>query len=348
MSLVVLEAGLLTTVQDLGRYGSRSSGVVTSGAADPAALRTANALVANEPGAAGLELTLTGGVLRFEQDAVVALCGAAMDARAEGGPPLPAGRPVLVRGGTVLRLGAARSGVRAYLAVAGGLAVPAVLGSRSTHVRARLGGLAGRALQAGDRLPAGPPTAAGAALAERLAAAAAPGAVLTTAPWALSPREAPGPAQRRAPGGAVRLRAVRLRAVRGPEAERFEAGSLEAFFARPYRVSAQADRMGCRLEGEPLRLRADGEMLSEAVVPGTVQVPAGGQPIALLADAQTTGGYPRIAQIAAVDLPLLAQARPGTQVGFEEITLAESQALYLLQELAFRRLEAAVWARIQG
>ncbi|WDM26828.1 biotin-dependent carboxyltransferase family protein [Paenibacillus mucilaginosus] len=345
MSLVVLEAGLLTTVQDLGRIGSRSSGVVSSGAADPAALRTANVLIGNEPWAAGLELTLTGGVLRFEQDVVVALCGAAMDARAEGGPPLPAGRPVLVRGGTALRLGAARSGVRAYLAVAGGLAVPAVLGSRSTHVRARLGGLAGRALQAGDRLPAGPPPAAAAALAGRLAAAAVPGAALTPAPWALSPRTAPGPAQRGAPGPGG---AVRLRAVRGPEAQRFEAESLEAFFARPYRVSAQADRMGCRLEGEPLRLRAAGEMLSEAVVPGTVQVPAGGQPIALLADAQTTGGYPRIAQIAAVDLPLLAQARAGTPVRFEEIPLAEAQALYLLQELAFRRLEAAVRARIES
>ncbi|MFN0226282.1 KipI antagonist, partial [Paenibacillus sp. KR2-11] len=205
------------------------------------------------------------------------------------------------------------------------------------------GGVAGRALQAGARLPAGPPPAAGRALAERLAAAAAPGAALTPAPWALSLRQAPGAVPRSGPGGELRLRAVP-----GPEAKRFEAGSLEAFFASPYRVSAQADRMGCRLEGPALTLRESGEMLSEAVVPGTVQVPAGGQPIALLADAQTTGGYPRIAQLAAVDVPLLAQARAGTLLRFEAISLAEAQALYLLQELAFRRLEAAVRARIES
>ncbi|MGF9713507.1 biotin-dependent carboxyltransferase family protein [Paenibacillus naphthalenovorans] len=337
MSMVVEKPGMLTTVQDAGRFGRRGIGVVTAGAVDPFAFRTANALVANAPGAAVLEMTLTGAVLRFEQEAVVAFCGAEMDAHAEGGPPLPGWRPVLVRSGTVLRFGSARSGVRAYLAVAGGFAVPAVLGSRSTYVPARFGGLAGRPLQAGDRLPVGPPPALAAALHARLAAAAAPGAALSPAPWALAREARPPYAEHPA-----------IRAVRGREAESFEARSLEAFFSAPYRVTAQSDRMGCRLDGERLALISPLEMISEAVTPGTIQVPPDGQPIVLLADVQTTGGYPRIAQVAAVDLPLVAQARPGSRLRFTEITAPEAQALYILRELAFRQLAAAVEARIKS
>lgn len=208
MSIVVEKPGLLTTIQDAGRFGRRGIGVVTSGGVDPFALRTANLLVANAAGAAALEMTVTGAELRFEQDAVVALCGAEMAAQADSGPPLPGWRPVLVRSGTVLRFGAARSGMRAYLAVAGGIAVPAVLASRSTYVPARLGGLAGRAIQAGDRLPVGPQPALAAELRAGLAAAAAPGAALSSAPWALAHESLPSAAEQ-----------PTLRAVRGREAE---------------------------------------------------------------------------------------------------------------------------------
>lgn len=337
MSVVVLEPGLQTTVQDAGRFGLRGVGVVPGGAADAFALRAANALVGNAPGEAALEMTLTGASLRFEQDVLVALCGADMDARAGSGPPLPRWRPVLLRSGTALRIRAARTGVRAYLAVAGGFAVPAVLGSRSAHVRAQLPGFAGRALRAGDRLPLGAPSAAAAALHARLAAVAAREAPFAAAPWALAPGARPRYAEHPA-----------VRAVRGREAERFEAVSLEAFFAAPYKLTPQSDRMGCRLEGPRLALRESLEMRSEAAVPGTVQVPPHGQPIALLADAQTTGGYPRIAHIAAVDLPLLAQTRPGATVRFVEITHAEAQALYIRQELELRRIAAAVRMRANG
>lgn len=334
MTVLVEEAGLLTTIQDAGRYGYRGVGVALSGAVDRFALRAANLLVGNAPGAAALELTLTGPALRFERDTLVALCGADMDARADG-EPLPGWRPALVRGGALLRLGPARAGMRAYLAAAGGFAVPEALGSRSTHVRAGLGGVAGRPLQAGDRLQLGPAAPHAAAFAARLAAAAPQGA-LAPARWALAPSARPAYAAHPV-----------VRAVRGREAEAFEARSLERFFAAPYRITPQSDRMGCRLDGERLALTEPLEMVSEAVAPGTVQVPPDGRPIVLLADAQTTGGYPRIAQVTAADLPLFVQARPGAEVAFREISLAEAQALALLQELELRRLGAAAAARLK-
>ncbi|WP_284641593.1 biotin-dependent carboxyltransferase family protein [Paenibacillus silviterrae] len=334
MSILVESPGLLTTVQDLGRYGHRGIGVSVGGAVDTFALRAANALVGNEPQHAALELTMLGATLRFREDALVALCGAELDARAVEGPPLPGWRPVLVRSGTTLRLGPARRGLRAVLAVAGGIAVPAPLASRSTLVRARLGGLAGRALAAGDLLPVGPLPALAASLRAQLAAAEGP---LVPAPWALAAQARPPYAEHPV-----------IRVVRGREAEAFEASSLERFFSAAWRLTPQSDRMGCRLDGSPLALRAPLEMISEAVVPGTIQVPPAGRPIVLLSDAQTTGGYPRIAQAAAVDLPLIAQVRPGGTLRFTEISQAEAQALYLARELELQALQASVRARINS
>lgn len=292
-----------------------------------------NLLVGNERGMAALEMTLTGATLEFREDALVALCGAAMDARAEDGPPLPGWRPVLVRSGTVLRLGRALRGARACLAVAGGIAVPAVLGSRSTHVPSRLGGFAGRALQPGDRLQAGAPTAAALALEARLAAAA-PGTPIAPAAWAIAPSARPPYAEQPV-----------VRVTRGREAEAMTGESLHHFLTTPYSVTLQSDRMGYRLEGERLEETEPQEMISEAVTIGTVQVPPGGQPIVLMADAQTTGGYPRIAQVAAVDLPLLAQLKPGGAVRFREISLQEAQALYVQQQLLLKQLEKMVRIR---
>ncbi|WP_028552230.1 biotin-dependent carboxyltransferase family protein [Paenibacillus sp. UNC451MF] len=334
MTIEVLNPGLLTTVQDEGRFGLRGVGVVTSGAMDRFALHAANLLVGNERGAAVLEMTLTGATLEFREDALVALCGADMDARAEEGPPLPSWRPVLVRSGTVLRCGRALRGARACLAVAGGIAVPAVLGSRSTHVPSRLGGYAGRALLPGDRLQAGAPSAAAIALAARLAAVA-PGAPIAPTMWAIAPSARPPYAEQPA-----------VRVTRGREAEAMTGGSLHSFFTTPYSVTPQSDRMGYRLTGERLEETEPQEMISEAVTMGTVQVPPGGQPIVLMADAQTTGGYPRIAQVAAVDLPLLAQLKPSGAVRFREISIQEAQVLYIQQQLFFRQLEKTVRIRL--
>jgi antagonist of KipI len=322
MSLHILRPGLLTTVQDLGRTGYQQDGVVVSGAMDATALRVANLLVGNDEHAAGLEITVLGPRIRFGADHLVALTGADC-APTLNGEPVGQNRAVWVAAGAELALGAARAGCRAYLAVAGGVAVPPVLGSRSTYLRAGFGGLAGRALQTGDELSVGTPSTSSTRLAHRLAHPAAG--------WAQA-RFTPGPDLCPVPRPAPVVRALR-----GPEYAWFAAGSQRAFWREPFTISPAADRMGYRLQGPPLARHNDAELLSSAVAFGTVQVPAGGQPIVLMADHQTTGGYPRLAQVISADFSVLAQARPGQALHFWEVSLAQAQALYLAQE---RRLQA--------
>jgi antagonist of KipI len=323
MSLHIVRPGLLTTVQDLGRPGYQHLGVVVSGAMDALALRVANLLVGNVTDAAGLEITLLGPTICFESEQLIALTGADLSPTLDG-QPMPQHRPVAVRTGTVLAFGAVRAGCRAYLAVAGGLAVPLVLGSRATYLRATLGGWHGRALLAGDELPTGEPTATG----KRLQQALTPTflANWTAACWTPGPALCPTPRPQ-----------PLIRAVRGPEYAQFNEASQRAFWHEPFTVTPAADRMGYRLQGAVLQREIATELLSSAVTFGTVQVPPGGQPIVLLADAQTTGGYPRLAQVITADFSSLAQARPGQQLRFQEVSLAEAQALYLAQE---RRLQA--------
>ncbi|MVN77265.1 5-oxoprolinase/urea amidolyase family protein [Hymenobacter sp. HMF4947] len=333
MSISVLRPGLLTTVQDLGRPGYQQAGIVVGGALDALALRVANLLVGNPETAAGLEITLRGPTLRFETDHLVALTGADLTPTI-GGQALPLHRPVWVRAGAELVFGGARAGCRAYLAVSGGLAVPLVLGSRATYLRAALGGLDGRALRAGDQLPAPGPTPAGQQLARQLRAAAA------ASHWAAS-TWTPGPALRPTPHPAPSIRALR-----GPEYGQFSAASQWAFWHEPFGVTAAADRMGYRLQGPALARTVATELLSSAVTFGTVQVPAGGQAIVLLADCQTTGGYPRLAQVITADFAALAQARPGQRLRFQEVTLAEAQALYLAQEQRLHALRRALAVKL--
>lgn len=333
MTVTVLRPGLLTTVQDLGRPGWQRFGVPVGGAMDPVALRVANALVGNSEDAAALEITLQGPRLRFDADALIAVCGADLSPTVDG-MPLPQWRPVLVRRGSVLAFGRPRWGVRSYLAVAGGWDVPSVLGSRSTDRRAGLGGIGGRALREGDRLPAGVPTP----LAHHLMATLS-GRVdrrpLASVTWRTSPRAYPAYA---AP--------PTVRALRGPEFDAFSPEAQAAFFTRPFRVTPQSDRMGYRLAGPTLALRKAIELVSEGVSTGTVQVPPDGQPIVLLADRQTAGGYPRIACVATVDLPVLAQTPPGAIVRFREVSMGEAQALLVQREHLLRRLRAAIARRL--
>ncbi len=331
MSITVLKPGLLTTVQDLGRFGYQQAGLVISGALDAGALRTANLLVGNPETAAGLEITLRGPRLRLAADTLLALIGADLGATI-GGQPVPLGRPVAARAGTVLAFDKPNASGRAWLAVAGGVAVPPVLGSRATYLRAALGGLAGRALRAGDELPVGEWPAA----TQRLFALLKPAAgVGGAARWhvAREPLARPGIP-------------LSVRALPGPEYEQFSPASQRAFWAEPFTVTPAADRMGARLSGPSLERLAAPELLSSAVTFGTVQVPAGGQPIVLLADCQTTGGYPRLAQVIAADRSRLAQALPGTQLRFRPVTLAEAQALYLAQEQHLSALARAVHLKI--
>jgi KipI family sensor histidine kinase inhibitor len=298
----VVRAGMFTTVQDLGRRGQRASGVPLSGAADNFALRVANLLVGNDEHEAGLEFTLVGPELRFLQDSVIAICGGEFG---EG----PHWRPIAVRQGTLFRVGTARRGCRGYLAIAGGIAVEPVLGSRSTYGRARLGGHEGRTLSDGDVL-------------------AVPKVHRAFRDhWRIDERILPRYAS-----------AATVRVLPGVHAHEFEADWSE----RRFTVSAHSDRMGARLTGVPLQRRNPTELQSLPVAPGAIQVPPDGLPIVLLADAQTIGGYPQLAHVITVDLPVMAQLRPGDEVRFVAVTLDNARELIAAQERALGLLREGV------
>ncbi|MDG4761034.1 biotin-dependent carboxyltransferase family protein [Micromonospora sp. WMMD710] len=274
----VLRAGALTTVQDLGRPGWAHLGVPRSGALDPTALRLANRLVGNPEQAAGLEITLTGCALRLTRATTLALTGAEVTVHV-GDRPGDTGRPLSVPAGAVLRIGPARRGVRSWLAVAGGIDVPTVLGSRSTDT---LSGLGPPPLRDGDRLPLGRPPGEPASVDLTVGTAPPPELHLS----------------------------VRL----GPRHDWFTPTALERLLGTPYTVSPVSNRVGARLAGAPLPRAVAGELPSEAIVLGAVQVPADGQPLIFLADHPTTGGYPVVGVV--TDVTPLAQARPGTTVRF--------------------------------
>jgi antagonist of KipI len=329
MSIRVIKPGLLTSVQDLGRYGYQKHGVIVSGAMDPFAHRIANLLVGNQESEATLEMTLLGPTLQFEADALIAICGADLSPSV-GSIPLPLWKPILVKKGETVRFGGCRNGTRAYLAVAGGFPLPKVMGSRSTYLRAGLGGYNGRSLLTGDELPIGIPSEQGRLLIGQLQSQRGEGA-FSAAEWGAAPELMP----------AYRAQPV-IRAMRGNQFEWFSPESREAFFTRPFRVTPQSDRMGYRLEGPTLNLAEKKELISEAVAFGSVQVPAEGNPIVLLADRQTTGGYPKIAQIATVDLPVIAQTKPGDTLRFEEISREEAEYLYVERENHIRQLKLGI------
>lgn len=296
--LVVADAGLWTSIQDLGRPGQRAAGLPLSGAVDAPALRLANLLVGNREAAPGIEFTLVGPELVFERDAIVAVAGGEFTG-------LPRGQPVRIRAGTRLAVGQARSGCRGVLAIAGGIAVPDVLGSASTYEPAALGGLCGRRLAAGDRLQLGNPRA-GAGIDPVIAAT-----ILEDPPHPCTLRIIPA-------------------ADAGP--------CIDGLWRHSWRTSARSDRMGMRFEGSPLPAHAGADharSVSRPVLPGAVQLPPDGRPILLLADAQTMGGYPVIGHVVAADLRLAAQLRPGHDVRWRPCTLEEAHA-------AARALMAAI------
>ncbi|MSR47314.1 MAG: 5-oxoprolinase subunit PxpB [Planctomycetes bacterium] len=320
-TIEVVEPGLQTTVQDLGRRGFEAQGVTPGGAADRGALRLANRLVGNEDAAAGLEFALLGPLLRVLRFTRIALTGAVAST--------PWGRPRDVAPGELLDLRKLSRGARGYLALAGGIDVPSVLGGCGTDLRAGFGGFEGRALQAGDRLQA----AGGAHRPDRpCIGAAAPCSVPN---WCVDSAHLVD----------RRLRAP-LRVMRGPEADWFDAATWATFLARAYVVTSRSDRMGVRLAGPPLLLRQPRELLSEGVATGTVQVPPDGQPIVLLADRQTIGGYPKVANVISADLDALAQLGPGDTVRFEGVDLEAATAATHAAARAWARLDAAL--RLRG
>ncbi|ARP80912.1 hypothetical protein CAL12_08700 [Bordetella genomosp. 8] len=324
----VLKPGALTQLQDLGRYGHQRYGVPVNGVMDEWSHRVANILVGNPDDAATLECTLTGPTLRFmpggRGERLIALCGADMQASIDG-MPAPLNQPLLVRAGATLAFGERRRGARVYLAVRGGFDVPAVMGSRSTFARGGYGGFEGRAIARDDRLPLG------------AADTGYPGATRLLVQCGL-PFVSAGLFELPAPAG----HPDGLRAIQGPQWQAYTEAARTAFREQPFRIDSRSDRMGYRLEGPRLALSEPLEMISEAVAFGTVQVPPDGNPIVLMADRQSAGGYPKIAYVASVDLPLLAQAMPGDTVRFAIVTLDEAQALYLEREASLAALRARV------
>jgi antagonist of KipI len=339
MSIRVLSPGWLTSVQDSGRSGHAAIGVGHAGAMDDVALRLANALVGNDENAAALEITLRGPRLRFDSDTLIALTGAAVDARC-GTQDIPSWRPVWIGAGAEVDLGGMRHGARAYLAIAGGIDVAPVLGSRSKDINSALGPFQGRGIVAGDDLPIGP------APAERLTPSwralggrpEDPGERrgIVAAHWSLDPQpwfDARGD------------QPVAL--ARGSHFESLDARSRRALFTGEFRVGNESNRVGYRLEGAKLRLESPSELISEGVLPGTMQLPPNGNPIVLMAEAPTTGGYPRIGMVATVDLPRLAQRRPANHVRFIETSLAEAQTRYLQRERALAALIHTIDERLR-
>ena len=299
-AIEVVAPGLLTSVQDLGRWGYARYGVPTAGAMDSFAARAANLLVGNAPDAAVLEVTLAGPALRFRRACLVAATGADLSPHVDQAA-IPGWTACAVQAGAVLRFGKRRVGLRSYLAVGGGIDVPRVLGSRSTYLRGGFGGHHGRALQAGDLLAVGPAQPECARLAGRCL------------PPASRPRYS---------------RAPTVRVVLGPHDDRFPAAALAAFLSAAWAVGPASDRMGYRLQGPTLARHEPADLISMGMPLGGIQVPGDGQPIVLLYDHQTTGGYPLIATVIQADLPLLAQLAPGDTVRFQAVSVEEGQAAY--------------------
>ena len=305
----VIKPGMLTTIQDVGRWGFQSRGVPVAGPMDPVSHRLANALVGNSRDAALLEITLLGPELEFEDERLVAVAGAEFELSLDG-RQVPSHAPFTVAAGSHLRFGARRLGARAYLAVSGGITVAPTLGSRSTHLVSAMGGVGGRALMAGDRLPLGDPSRPqGMALAPQTAVVALPDHHAT------------------------------VRVLPGPQVECFAPDALDVLQSAPYVVAHHSDRMGFRLEGPRLTHAPGADIISDATPLGVLQVPASGQPILLMADRQTTGGYPKIATVIAADMTIAGQLAPADTIRFVVCTAHDALTALIAQERALMALE---------
>ncbi len=309
-ALRVIRPGMLTTIQDAGRWGFQARGVPVAGPMDPVSHRLANALVGNDRHAATLEVTLLGPELEFEDERLVAVAGADFELWLEG-RPAPSHAPFIVSAGARLRFGARGLGARAYLAVSGGINVSPTLGSRATHLVSAMGGIGGRALKAGDRLPLGDP-------ARMQGIALAPQTSIVPLPD----------------------RHARIRVLAGPQADHFTSDALDVLQSAPYVVGHNSDRMGFRLDGPRLTHARGADIISDATPLGVLQVPASGQPILLMADRQTMGGYPKIATVISADIAVAGQLGPADRISFIVCTPREAMAALIAQERALMAVEA--------
>jgi antagonist of KipI len=299
-ALHIVKPGLLSTVQDLGRYGHQAAGVPVGGPMDSFSHRLANQLVGNEPDAATIEVTLLGPELIVEAETTIAVAGAQFEVTCDD-RPLALNASAAIHQGQRLKFGRIMQGARAYLAVAGGIQTEPVLGSRATHLVSRMGGFHGRALAAGDRVP----------IANESAARRQRKSIGLTLP---------------SKGRAL------LRVMAGPQADWFDADALKTIAGVSFRISPQSNRMGYRLQGPPLARQREGELISEPLGIGAIQVPSAGEPILLMADRQTAGGYPKIGYVISADLPLAGQLAPGDFIEFHLCSQAEAVAALISRE----------------
>ena len=319
MRVIEVQApGLLTTVQDLGREGFGPMGVSPSGAADRLALRIGNRLASNAEGAAALEMTLLGGTFEFPDGAVLSLAGSDFGATLDG-KPVEMWRAFEAKPRQVLRMGPTRSGARCYLCVLGGIEVKPFLGSASTHILSGLGGHEGRALRKGDVLPIGPANMDGQRRTGRNACSTGGACTVVKRRLAAQALEK------------VKTRPI-LRVTPGPQSDLFSEAAKKTFYGGTYQVAEESNRMGIRLQGAAIPTASSGEMISEGVSLGAIQVPEGGKPIILFVEQQTTGGYPKIANVISADFHSLGQLRPRDGIRFELVEWETARALLREQE----------------
>jgi len=314
MSITVLNPGLLTTVQDQGRIGYQQFGVSVSGVMDPRAATVANILVGNDDKEAVLECTMMGPQLQFDKANCIAITGGDLMPTLDG-KPIPNYTAIKVEAGQVLKFTMPKTGCRAFIAFAGGLDVPEVMGSRSTYMKAKIGGVNGRKLEKGDVI-----------------GFRAPKAELKNMNFRSMASEF------------VPRKEYTVRVILGPQDDYFTEEGIKTFLSQTYTVTAEFDRMGCRLEGEVIQHKDGGDIISDGIAFGAIQVPSSGKPIIMLGDRQTTGGYTKIANVITVDFRILAQLKQGDKVRFEQVSVKAAQAALLTQRAALKTIRSALEA----
>lgn len=297
MGIIIETPGLLTTIQDAGRFGYGQFGVTPSGPMDAESFQIANLLVGNPPGESALEATILGPAFRVTEETVMAIAGADMSPTVNGAA-IPMHQAIRVPAGSEVKLQAAQNGSRTYIAFHGGFDVPLVMGSRATSIQNHIGGFDGRKLAKGDEIPL------------------------------RQGKDAPQDVSRRLVAHQIRRKHENIvRVILGPQEDYFTQKGIGTFLEKPYTVSKDFDRMGCRLEGEPIEHKTDGNIISDGMAYGAIQVPTTGQPIIMLAERQSTGGYTKIATVISVDLPIIGQCFPGDIIRFQAVSIEEAHRL---------------------
>ena len=317
MGIIVLNSGMKTTIQDRGRYGYQSSGFSVSGVMDRRSATLANFLVGNEPGEPVIEFVLTGPEISFTKDTIIALTGGDFHPRVNGNP-VENYCAIEIRKGDRLSLPFAKTGSYGYLAIANGLEIEKIMGSFSTNTRVHIGGFKGRPLENGDSIP-----------------------------FARSRKQDENALVRRMKPEVFEETKVELRVVLGPEEDSFTKKGIETFLSNEYTLTSQIDRMGYRLEGEEIEHKASADIITNGIAFGAVQVPAHGNPIIMLADRQTTGGYTKIANIISVDIYRLVQLREGDSVTFSEVSPEEAQRIYKSEIEKWNKTKEKIEQRVQ-